>query len=149
MRQNIAIILSTLLIANMAVAGDLERAFKYINTGEYDKAQQSIKEELIDDPKNVAANYAMAKLFSSKDFKRYSIDSATIYINKSYAAIPLKADDKQTKKYLKLGVRDFTIKELFDEINKTAFDKAKAGNSFESYDHFLLYSRRHSYGQAG
>lgn len=130
-----------LISVSLMRAGDLERAFKYINTGEYDKAQQNIKEELIDDPKNVAANYAMAKLFSSKDFKRYNIDSATIYINKSYAAIPLKPDDKLTKKYLKLGVRDFTIKELFTEINKIAFDKAKGVNSFESYDHFLVYSQ--------
>jgi hypothetical protein len=132
-----------LIIASVytVYAGDLDRAFKYINTGEYDKALQNIREELNDDNKNTAANFAMAKLFSSKDYKKYNIDSATIYINKAYAAMPLKPDDKQTKKYVKLGVRDFTIKELFDEINKAALEKAKSVNSFDSYDHFLMYSR--------
>jgi hypothetical protein len=130
-----------LLSACISKAGDLDRAFKYINTGDYDKALQNIREELNDDDKNVAANYAMAKLYSSRDFKKYNMDSATIYINKSYAAIPLHSDDKLTKKYSKLGVRDFTIKELFDEINKTAFEKVKAINSFESFDHFLVYSK--------
>ena len=134
-------LLLILFLAASAIAGDLDRAFKYITTGDYDKALQNIKEELDDNPKNAAANYAMAKLFSSKDFKKYNIDSATIYINKAFLAIPLNPDDKQTKKYLKLGVRDFTIKELFDEINKTAYEKAKAGNSFESFDHFLVYSK--------
>jgi hypothetical protein len=133
--------LAILFLAATTKAGDLDRAFKYINTGDYDKALQNIKEELDDNPKNVAANYAMAKLFSSRDFKKYNIDSATIYINKAYLAIPLNPDDKQTKKYLKLGVRDFTIKELFDEINKTAFERAKTGNSFESFEHFLIYSK--------
>jgi len=135
------LLLSFILLLTAANAGDLDRAFKYINTGEYDKAYQNIREELNDDQKNVAANFAMAKLFSSRDFKKYNIDSATIYINKSYKAIPLNPDDKQAKKYLKLGVRDFTITELFKEINKTAYDKASIGNSFESYDHFLIYSQ--------
>ena len=142
MRKYSILILALLILSPRIInAGDLDRAFKYINTGEYDKALQNIREELNDDAKNVAANYAMAKLYSSRDFKQYNIDSATIYINKSYAAVPLKQDDKQTKKYLKLGVRDFTIKELFDEINKTAFEKAKAINSFASFDHFLSYSK--------
>jgi hypothetical protein len=137
-----AILLLSLIILTVATyAGDLDRAFKCINTGDYDKALQNIKEELADDPKNVAANYAMAKLFSSRDYKKYNIDSATIYINKAYAAVPLKEDDKKFKKYLKLGVRDFTIKALYDEINQTAYTKAKAVNSFESFDHFLLYSK--------
>ena len=132
--------LSLLLSVSISHAGDLEKAFKNINTGDYDKALQNIREELNDDPKNVAANFAMAKLYSSRDFKKYNLDSATIYINKAFATIPLKQDDKQTKKYLKLGVRDFTIKELFDEVNKTAYEKAKAVNSFESFDHFVTYS---------
>jgi TolA-binding protein len=140
MRKYFLLITITIVFINTSRAGDLNRAFKFINTGDYDKAQQNIREELNDDNKNVAANYAMAKLYESKDFKKYNIDSATIYINKSYAAVPLKPDDKQAKKYLKLGVRDFTIKQLFDEINQIAFTKAKTGNSFESYDHFLTYS---------
>ncbi len=141
MRNNIFFLTMITFICISSYAGDLDRAFKYINTGDYDKALQNIREELNDDNKNVAANYAMAKLYSSRDFKKYNIDSATIYINKSFAAMPLKPDDKLTKKYLKFGVRDFTIKELFDEINKIAFEKAASVNSFESFDHFLIYSK--------
>jgi TolA-binding protein len=141
MRKNLVFIVLIFISAHLLQAGDLDRAFKYINTGDYDKALQNIREELTDNPKNVAANYAMAKLYSSLDYKKYNLDSATIYINKSYAAIPVNTEDKMGKKYLKLGVRDFTIKELFDEINKTAYDKAKSVNSFESYDHFLNYSK--------
>ena len=142
MIKRLVLLTMSIVLSNTSItAGDLDRAFKFINTGDYDKALQNIREELNDDPKNVAANFAMAKLYSSKDFKKYNPDSATIYINKAFAAIPLKPDDKQSKKYLKLGVRDFTIKELFDDINKTAYDKAKAVNSFESFEHFLMYSK--------
>ncbi|MBS1685191.1 MAG: WG repeat-containing protein [Bacteroidetes bacterium] len=131
----------SLLTAHTLLAGDLDRAFKNINSGDYDKARASIKEELDKDPKDVAANYAMAKLFSARDYKAMDLDSATIYVNKAFAAIPLKEDDKQTKKYLKYGVRDFTIQELFADINKQAYDKAKAKNTFDSYDHFIQYSQ--------
>ena len=140
MYRNILTICLTMCICHSISAGDLDKAFKYINTGDYDKALQSIREELNKDPKDVAANYAMAKLYSSRDFKNLNLDSATIYINKAFAAVPLKADDKQTKKYLKFGVRDYTIKVLFDEVNKLAYDKAAAQNTFDSYDHFITYT---------
>jgi tetratricopeptide (TPR) repeat protein len=110
MYRKVMTICLTMSICYNISAGDLDKAFKYINTGDYGKALQSIREELTKDPGDVAANYAMAKLYSSRDFKNLNLDSATIYINKAYAAVPLKADDKQTKKYLKFGVRDYTIR---------------------------------------
>jgi hypothetical protein len=142
MKKITSILFASLLFASQSMhAGDLDRAFKNLTSGDYDKARDNIKEELDKDPKDVAANYAMAKLFSSRDYKKLDLDSATIYINKAFAAIPLKEDDKQTKKYLKYGVRDFTIKELFDDINKQAYEKAKAKNTFPSYDNFVKYSK--------
>ena len=140
MRKTALLLIICFTACYTVMAGDLERAFKYLNAGEYDKALQSVREELADEPTSAAANYAMARLCSSRDYRKYNLDSATIYINKAMAATPLKPDDKQTKKFLKLGVRDFTIKSLYDEINKLAFEKATLGNSFESYDHFLIYS---------
>lgn len=138
----------TLLTAQSILAGDLDKAFKNINSGDYDKARASIKEELEKDPKDVAANYAMAKLFSARDYKSLNLDSATIYVNKTYGAIPLKEDDKQTKKYLKYGVRDFTITELYNDINKQAYERAKAKNTFESYDNFVKYSKDEKLNEA-
>lgn len=140
-KRIISLACTALLTAQVLLAGDLDRAFKNINSGDYDKARASIKEELEKDPKDVAANYAMAKLFSARDYKSMNLDSATIYVNKAYAAIPLKEDDKQTKKYLKYGVRDFTITELYNDINKQAYAKAAAKNTFESYDNFVKYSK--------
>ncbi|MBS1619041.1 MAG: hypothetical protein JST76_11010, partial [Bacteroidetes bacterium] len=140
-KKIISIACISLLTAQSIIAGDLDKAFKNINSGDYDKARASIKEELEKDPKDVAANYAMAKLFSARDYKSINLDSATIYVNKAFAAIPLKEDDKQTKKYLKYGVRDFTITELYNDINKQAYAKAAAKNTFESYDNFVKYSK--------
>lgn len=140
-KRIISLACTALLTAQVLLAGDLDRAFKNINSGDYDKARASIKEELEKDPKDVAANYAMAKLFSARDYKSMNLDSATIYVNKAFVAIPLKEDDKQTKKYLKYGVRDFTITELYNDINKQAYAKAAAKNTFESYDNFVKYSK--------
>lgn len=137
MRKVFALFALLVFLNCITQAGDLDKVFKYINTGNYDKALQNIREELISDPGNAAANFAMAKLYSSKDYNRYNIDSAAIYINKVYLLLPFKTDDKQAKKFLKLGVRDFTVKALFDEINNAAFEKAKSINSETVLDHFI------------
>ena len=141
MRKISLVVIMSLMSCYALIAGDIDKAFRHLNAGEYDKALESIRGELSDDPRNAAANYAMAKLCSSRDYKKFNLDSATIYINMAMAATPLNPEDKASKKYLKLGVRDFTIKSLYDEINKQAFDKAKAGASFASYDHFVAYSK--------
>ena len=136
------ILLLSIIIAwtGNANAGDIDNAFKYLNTGEYARAYQYLHEELVKEPKSPAVHFGLAKLFSSHDYNGYNIDSATLYINKANAAIPIPPDDKQTKKYLKLGVRDFTIQSLYTDIYKEAYDKATATNTFDSYEVFLKCS---------
>jgi len=118
-------------------AVDLKKGFKLLNTGVYDEAIQNFYDELKDAPENVAANYGLAKVFSAKDFQRNNLDSAFLFAQRAFVKIPLNPDEKETKKYLEFGVRDFTIQELYDGIQKEAYDKAKKTNTIEAYNHFV------------
>ena len=133
---SIFILLFTLSFSTL-YAGDLKKGFKLLNTGVYDEAIQNFYDELKDAPENVAANYGLAKVFSAKDFQRNNLDTAFLFAQRAFVKIPLKQDDKETKKFLEFGVRDFTIQELYDGIQKEAFDKAKMTNTIEAYNHFV------------
>ena len=118
-------------------ASDLNKAFKYLNTGDYPNALRYLQEAAADEPDNVAVNFGLAKFYSLKDNSLYNIDSANIYIKKAAAKTPLSPDDKQTKKYLALGVRDYTIQTLQQDINRAAYAHSTEENTVESLQHFI------------
>ena len=131
-------ILITFVIASVTLfAGDIEKAFKYLNTGDYANAQKYLREAIADEPDNAAANYGLAKFYFLKDNKLYNVDSANIYIKRAAKKIPLSPDDKQTKKFLNVGVRDYTMQALLQEINQAAYDIAEKQNSVESFQAFI------------
>jgi hypothetical protein len=129
------ILLLSLSLASFA--GDLDKAFKSLNTGDYPNAQKYLREVLQEEPDNAAANYGMAKYFSSKDNKDYNLDSANYHIKLAAKKIPFPPDDKQTKKFLALGVRDYTIQQLMKSINFEAYSVTEKENTLESYQHFV------------
>src|ERR1043165_335832 len=118
-------------------AGDIDKAFKALNTGDYANAGKYLREVLNDEWDNAGANYGMAKLYSSKDNPGYNLDSAIFYINRAVKKLPFNPDDKLTKKFLALGVRDYTIQTLQKTINFEAYSVAEQGNTFESWQHYL------------
>ena len=141
MNQNtgikLAMIAAFVCLQFAAYSSDLTKAFKYLNTGDYINAQKYLLEVIADEPENPAATFGMAKFYFLKDNKLYNLDSANAYIKKAVKKVPLNPDDKQTKKYLTLGVRDYTIKALQQDINQAAFAVAEGQHSFESYQFFI------------
>ncbi len=126
-----------LLLCSFAFAGDVDKAFKYLNTGDYPNAKKYLTEAFQDEPDNAAVNYGLSKYFSSKDNPAYSLDSAIVYINTAAKKIPFNPDDKQSKKFLALGVRDYTIQTLQKTINFEAYSTAEQQNTLESYQHYI------------
>ena len=96
----------------------MDKSFKYLNTGDYTNAYKYLQEAVRDEPENVAANFGLAKFYSLKDNKQYNIDSANIFVKRAAAKLPLDPKAKQTKKFLTLGVRDYTVQNLQSEINQ-------------------------------
>ena len=131
-------LLSLLLSAQFVLrAGDLNKAFKYLTTGDYTNAQKYLLEAQHDEPTNVAVDFGMAKFYFSRDNKLYNLDSANKYIKLSAAFLPLNPEDKQTKRLLSLGVRDYTIQSLHQDINNAGYDFAEKQNTVESYQYYL------------
>jgi hypothetical protein len=126
-----------LAVASGVLAGDVEKAFKYLNTGDYANAKKYLDEAINDEKANVAANYGMAKFYSLRDNKLYNLDSANLYIKRAAAKLPLNPDDKQTKKFLTFGVRDYTVQALQQDINQSAYAVAEKENTVESYQYFI------------
>ncbi len=120
-----------------SMAGDIDKAFKYLNTGDYPNAQKFLREVLNDEPSNAAGNYGMAKYFAAKDNAGFNLDSAIYYVVIAAKQIPFNPDDKATKKMLTLGVRDYTIQSLQKTINFEAYAAAEKTNTLESYQHFI------------
>ncbi len=135
--NRITIALLFVLMSLSSLAGDVDKAFKYLNTGDYPNAKKYLFEALADEPDNAAVNYGLSKYFSSKDNPAYNLDSAIAYINVAAMKIPFNPDDKQTKKFLALGVRDYTIQTLQKTINFEAYSAAESENTLESYQHFI------------
>lgn len=121
----------------LTFASDLNKAFKYLNTGDYPNAVKYLREVTAEDPGNAAANYGLAKYFFAKDNPAHHLDSANTYIKLAAKKIPLNPDDKETKRFLNLGVRDYTIQTLQKDINYDAYSKVEKGNTIESYQYFL------------
>ena len=126
-----------LSLQTVAFSSDLTKAFKYLNTGDYANAQKYLLEVIADESENAAANFGMAKFYSLKDNKLYNLDSANVYIKKAARKLPMNPEDKQTKKYLVLGVRDYTITALQQDINQGAYAYADTKSTVESYQFFI------------
>ncbi len=122
---------------NICLAGDIDKAYKALKSGDYTNAYKYLREVVTDEPANVAGNYHLARYFSAKDNKAYNIDSANFYIKKAMARLPLSPDDKETKKALNYDVRDYTIQTLSKTINFEAYAYAEQQNTLESYQHFM------------
>lgn len=128
---------ATLLLTAALFAGDIDKAFKYLNTGDYPNARKFLGEVITEEPENPGGNYFMAKYFFAKDNPAHNTDSANVYIKKAAAKLPLKEDDKGAKKLLSLGVRDYTVQALLKDINNEAYAKVEKENTLEAYQHFL------------
>jgi hypothetical protein len=126
-----------MLLAATTYAGDIDKAYKALNSGDYTNAIKFLREVLQDDYKNAMANYGMARFYFLKDNKANNLDSANFYIKEAAKYYINNPDNKDTKKALTLGVRDFTIKELLKSINVEAYNRAEAANTPESYQFFL------------
>lgn len=131
------LMLLAILCSNMTMANNLKKAFKALNTGTYDEAILNFKKDLIKTPDDVAVNFGMAKVWSAKDYAQFNLDSAFVFAARAFSKLPLNQENKTTKKYLKYGVRDFTVQELYNKIQKEAFDRSAKVNSIESYNHFI------------
>lgn len=135
--KKVSSLLVLLSLCVVAFAGDIDKAFKALNTGDYPNALKYLREVLSEEGNNVAARYGMAKYYFSKDNKGFNLDSANIYITQAYKALPLNPEAKETKRYTNLGVRDYTIQALFNDVNRWGYDKAEQDNSVESFQFFI------------
>lgn len=135
--KKLAALIFVLWVYQSSYAGDIDKAFKYLNTGDYTNALKFLKEVIADEPNNAAANYGLAKYYSFKDNKAYHLDSANVYILRAMKRLPINPEEKEGKRFLALGVRDYTIQALYKTINFEAYSKAERENTLESYQHFL------------
>ncbi|MCW5907064.1 MAG: WG repeat-containing protein [Chitinophagales bacterium] len=135
--------LKTILLAfavftvTLLCAGDIDKAFKYLKTGDYPNARKFLNEVIAEQPENTGACYGLAKYFFAKDNPAYHIDSANYYIKIAAKKVPLNPDDKETKKLLNLEVRDYTITTLQKDINYEAYSIVETQNTVEAYQYFL------------
>ena len=136
-RTKLTITLALMLSAAIAVAGDIDKAFKALNTGDYPAARKYLMEVLADEPGSAPGFYGLAKYYYSKDNKAYNLDSANMFIKEAMHKLPMNPEDKANKKAIALGVRDYTIQTLHKDINNEAYAIAEKANTVESYQFYI------------
>lgn len=131
-------LLAALLFTGLAAfAGDIDKAFKSLNAGDYPNARKYFMEVLADEPGSAPGFYGMAKYYFAKDNKAYHLDSANMFIKEAMHKLPMNPEDKANKKAIALGVRDYTIQTLHKDINNEAYNIAEKANTVESYQYFI------------
>lgn len=135
--RKVTIIIALTLVCISSFAGDIDKAFKYLNTGDYPNARKYLLEVIADEPGSVIASYGMAKYYFAKDNAAYNLDSANLFVKFAAEKLPMNPDDKATKKALNLGVRDYTITTLLKDINNDAYARAEKANTVESYQFYI------------
>lgn len=133
----IVLALTLVLSVSVAMAGDIDKAFKALNTGDYVNARKYLMEVLADEPGSAPGFYGMAKYYFSKDNKAYNLDSANMFIKEAMYKLPMNPEDKGNKKAIALGVRDYTIQTLHKDINNEGYGIAEKANTVESYQYFI------------
>lgn len=136
-RTKLTITLALVLSAAFAIAGDIDKAFKALNTGDYTNARKYLMEVLADEPGSAPGFYGLAKYYYSKDNKAYNLDSANMFIKEAMHKLPMNPEDKANKKAIALGVRDYTIQTLHKDINNEGYGIAEKANTVESYQYFI------------
>ncbi|MBS1612271.1 MAG: WG repeat-containing protein [Bacteroidetes bacterium] len=136
-RTKLTITLALVLSAAFAIAGDIDKAFKALNTGDYANARKYLMEVLADEPGSAPGFYGLAKYYYSKDNKAYNLDSANMFIKEAMHKLPMNPEDKANKKAIALGVRDYTIQTLHKDINNEAYGIAEKANTVESYQFYI------------
>src|SRR5258706_10179845 len=124
------LLLAIFIIAStLSFSQSLTKGLNSINRGKYDVASMQLYGVLNDDPENPAAEFLLAKMYHSLDYPGYSLDSANKYILRSAAGLNKKYKEKELDKLQSSsGWREFTVHEMQDGINASAYHNADSIN---------------------
>src|SRR5215510_7862913 len=120
------IILFAILISQttFSFSQSLKKGQNAINRGRYDIASTELHGVLKQDGENPAAQFLLAKMYLAKDYAGFNLDSANKYIMKSAQGLKKDYKEKDLENLQSSGWREFTVKEMQDQINAAAYKVA-------------------------
>lgn len=116
--------------------GELQKGLKALDRGNYEKALEHFENVLKKDSTGVGANFGLAQIYSSKDFKSSDPDKAHKLITLAELNYS-QLNKKQNSLLLKYNIDLPRITSVRNKIEEEIFTIAANENSIESYNRFI------------
>ncbi len=101
------------------------------------KTVEALDRSIEKDTLNPAAYYLYAKLFLDTAFTRYNVDSAYLFVNKSFSQLKTITDPKDIEDLNDLSVDSVSLETHKDKIDSLKFIDITAIHTIDSYNWFI------------
>ena len=118
----------------------MPKAKKHLNCwkkGDYVKLVELLEKSIEKDTTNAGANYVYSLLFLTPRYPGYAIDTSYYFINEAISDFEIH-DEKIIANLEKLGINDSTLQLQKLEVESHAFRRAKAKQTIDDYNYFLI-----------
>lgn len=113
-----------------------KQAIRALEKGDYEKVEEILTKSMKKDSLNPATEYVWAVLYSIKDYHRYHLDTAHMFIVNACQHFELQNED-HLDELDDADIYEFDLKNQKLAIDSMAFVRAKSIHSIEGYDHFI------------
>ncbi len=131
----IFIILFLLSLNNFIFSQNISKAYKYIGSGELDKAMKILKKAVEKKKEPIATKYGMALVYLNEEYDKTSYLKSYKYMK--YAEKKLKKSNTKSTIEKKYNISDKSINDYKNIISRKAFGKLKNKKSVEEINRFL------------
>ena len=132
----LVVILALSSIAVFAQTSKAKKAQTKIAKRKWVEAKSLLNKALRKDPRSVEALFIYSALFSAPTYHKSNVDSAKQYLNQTFANYQ-QLSDRDKERLKKFPIDDRILGDKKKEIDSTAFEVAKDGNTEQGYVHFI------------
>lgn len=133
----VSILLILIVLFPTSIQAESKRAFKLLEKGDYVKLVELLQKSIDKDSANAGANYVYSLLFLTPRYPDYAIDTSYYFINEAISNFEIH-DEKIIENLDKLGINDSTLHLQKLEVEFHAFRRAKAKQTIDDYNYFLV-----------
>ncbi|MEI6754274.1 MAG: hypothetical protein WCK78_14050 [Paludibacter sp.] len=114
-------------------------SFKLIEKGDFENAEKKISKDLLKNPDNVEANYAMGVMNIKRRYFKYSPEKSYEYMNKAKSLFEKITTESDLKKLNKIPISNESFQNYNDTICRFAMEDAISKNDVKVYQDYLKY----------
>ncbi|HZY79352.1 MAG TPA: hypothetical protein VFE50_07515, partial [Cyclobacteriaceae bacterium] len=107
-----------------------------IQQKKWSAAESSLRKSLRKDTLNAEAKFVYAQYYLSEGNPDFDVDSSYAWTKKALLAWQ-QSSEKQRERLQKIDIDSFSITGFRSHVDSAAFERARVGNTVQSYEHFI------------